>query len=111
MGKSQSPDYEAIQQAYSENFEEIKKAHDMLARHAQDEEVKSHARRMGFSIPTSLGQLTGEICKDWPMIKQAVSFAFMIGAFIPGISSAFAIVSKVVAMLDTGFIPQVCGSR
>jgi hypothetical protein len=97
--------YDDIQDAYENDLlPELKKAARAMQPHS------THFAKMGFTIP-NLDGLKGEICKDWPMIKQFVDTVAgipFLTAFVPALGGVIATVKGFVAMLDKGVIPQIC---
>lgn len=97
--------YDDIQDAYENDLlPELKKAARAMQPHGQ------HFAKMGFTIP-NLDGLKGEICKDWPMIKQFVDTVAaipLLTVFIPALGGIISTVKGLVAMLDRGVIPVIC---
>lgn len=118
---SSHPDYEAVQQAYKAAFPQIKEAIESLAQVSSHPQFKTHARvspefaRMAAFDWSSLpAKLTGEFCKDWPIVKQAMGFIQMLQSipflsiFAPYIASGLAVVVPLIGVVD-GFAAKICG--
>lgn len=79
------------------------------AMHAHPE-ARAHFAKMGFQLPDISG-LKGEICKDWPLVRQFVqtfSSIPLLTVFFPQIGGIISAVSGFVAMFDKGVIPAIC---
>jgi hypothetical protein len=101
--------YDDIQDAYENDLlPELKKA----ARAMHGGEAHAHFAKMGFTIP-NLDGLKGEICKDWPMVKQFSNGLSGIGgsiiaAWIPSLAGLLGALAGFVAIMDQGVIPKIC---
>lgn len=97
--------YDDIQAAYeSELLPKLKEVHRAMQPHG------AHFAKMGFTIP-NLDGIKGEICKDWPLIKQFVSTIAaipLLTVFIPALGGILSAVNGFVAMFDKGVIPIIC---
>jgi hypothetical protein len=99
--------YDEIQDAYeNELLPKLREAHRAMQPHG------AHMAKMGFTIPNLTG-LKGEICKDWPMVKEFANGLTGIGGsiistFIPTLAGIIGAVTGFVAIMDQGVIPKIC---
>jgi hypothetical protein len=107
----------AVQDAYAAAFPQIKEAMEELHAlndhpHMRDAASKAGAQ-MAINWQDLAGKLTGEFCRDWPVLKKAVSFIQglqgipFLSFIAPQIAAALALVSPLVAIVDRLY-PQVC---
>jgi hypothetical protein len=107
---------ESVQSAYEASFPQIKKAVEELHGLNEHPQMKAHAGKLGLATinwQDLAGRLSGEFCKDWPILKKAVTFVQSIQgipflSFIaPQLAAALALVAPVIGMVDKIY-PQVC---
>jgi hypothetical protein len=102
--------YDDIQDAYENDLlPKLREAHRAMHAHP---EARAHFAKMGFTIPNLAG-LKGEICKDWPMVKEFANGLTGIGGsiistFIPTLAGIIGAVTGFVAIMDQGVIPKIC---
>jgi hypothetical protein len=110
---------ESVQSAYAASFPQIKKAVEELHSLNQHPQMKDHLGKLGgagaINWQDLAGRLSGEFCKDWPILKKAVTFVQSIQSipflsFIaPQLAAALALVSPVIGMVDKIY-PQICST-
>jgi hypothetical protein len=99
--------YDQIQDVYENDLlPKLREAHRAMQPHG------AHMAKMGFTIPNLAG-LKGEICKDWPMVKEfsdglAGIGGTIIATFIPSIAGILGALRGFVAIMDQGVIPKIC---
>lgn len=107
---------ESFQAAYASSFPQIKKAVEELHGLNEHPQMRDHVAKLGLATinwQDIAGKLSGEFCKDWPILKKAVTFVQSIQSipflsFIsPQLSAALALVAPVIGMVDKIY-PQVC---
>ena len=105
-----TPEYTKLQAAYSKHLEDVKGALKAINEDPQFRDaMKEHAARLGVAMPRlDVGQITGEICKDWPRVKGFLNFAISMAAFWPGVSVIAAGAKAIVAMVDSQLMPMIC---
>jgi hypothetical protein len=105
-----------VQDAYAAAFPQIKKAMEELHAvndHSQMKAAASKAGAMQINWQDLAGQLSGEFCKDYPILKKAVGFIQGIQgipflSFIaPQVAAALALVTPMMTLIDRIY-PQVC---
>jgi hypothetical protein len=115
--KAQS--YEEAQAIYSQHFSKIKQAAAEISKIAEDEQFQQHAAKVGMRMEkidwkNLIGSLSGEICKDWPIVKKVLDYAKTIGSipflsfFAPALAGILAVIGPFVDMIDSQFIPLIC---
>lgn len=115
--KAQS--YEEAQAVYAQHFSKIKQAAEALSKVAADGQFHEQAAKVGMRMERVdwqglIGSLSGEICKDWPIVKKILDFAKTIAAFpllamfVPAVAAILNVIGPFVDMIDKQFIPIIC---
>lgn len=117
--EQKSREYERAQSVYAKHFDQIKEAASELAKVSEHKDFQAHAQKLGMrmpsiNIPSLIKGLSGEICKDWPILKQILDYAKQIGNipflswFAPTIAAILAVIGPFIDLVDTQLIPLVC---
>lgn len=85
-------DLNSVQAIYAKHFNKIKTAH---------EEIKKHAAGHPTMAKINLGSLTGEFCKDYPILKNTVKSIEQWAWLIPTVSSYLAIMDTALEIVDS----------
>lgn len=109
---------EEFQSAYAKAFPQIKQAVEELHALNEHPQMKKHMAKMGGSLQSVNWQdlasrLSGEFCKDWPILKKAVTFIQglqnipFLSFIAPQVAAALALVAPVLSMVDQVY-PKIC---
>lgn len=108
--------YDQAQALYAQHFSKVKEAAAALSKVHQSEEFQAHASKVGMRMDrvdwqNLIGSLTGEICKDWPIVKKLIGYAQQIASmlfFVPAVAAILGVIAPFVDMIDKQLIPGIC---
>lgn len=107
MDKSVTVSYDDLQAMYSDIVPHLKQLKELH----ENKEVRAHLAQKKMALPSiDWGSITGEICKDAPIVTKIVDFVDSISGWIPvaGVGAAIKVIDRIWKFVQVSLLPQVC---